>query len=132
MTDYRAFRVGPLPVDLINKILDTYLEPGDLWVSKAAHRHIAEDHPIDYPIIIPALGTLLASPQYIGIDTKHKNNFNLIRRHSLTEPKAILIAIGFEYTEYGTYNLRSAYRIKQSDIDNRRNKRLLQIVPLVP
>jgi len=128
MTQYKAFNVGPLPVELINKTLDMYLEPGDLWVSKAAHRHIVEKHPDDYRFIIPALSKLISNPQYIGLDTRHKGNFNLICRHSNDEPVRVLVAIGVERTKYGTYNLKSAYRIKQKDIDSRRNKRTLLIV----
>ena len=45
---FPARDLGPLPVDAINAVLGTELEPGNVRLSEAAHRHMAEDHPDDY------------------------------------------------------------------------------------
>ena len=47
---YPAIDLGPLPVDAINAILGTDMEPGNAWLSEMAHEHMALNHPNDYPI----------------------------------------------------------------------------------
>lgn len=117
---YKAFRVGPLPADPINRALALELEDGDVWVSSACHRHMAKDHSDDYPYIKANIIDLIREPTWVGQDPKHGRNFYLIRRIAVEEgAAAVLIAIGLEMTEYGTYSVRTAYRIKQEDIDNR-------------
>lgn len=97
-------------------------------MSKAAHKHIALDHPQDYPRIIHVLPKMLASPQYIGINTKRPDNFYIVNVIDQSDPQAALVAISLKKNKYGGYNVRSAYRIKRSDVDSRRQKRLLHIV----
>lgn len=62
----KAFRVGPLPAGLVNRALGTELEVADVWVSKACHAHIADDHPDDYPVIMANLIDILRYPTYAG------------------------------------------------------------------
>jgi hypothetical protein len=102
------------------------LVEGDVWVSKAAHKHIAEDHPDDYPLIWAALPRLLVSPDYVGEQHKKSDSFYLVTR--VPVDGGVLMAISLEMTEYGTYNLRSAYSIKQTTIDNRRDAGNLHII----
>ena len=118
----KAFRIGPLPADLINRFLSTELEVADVWVSKACHAHIAEDHPDDYPVIKANLIDALRSPTYAGQDARHGGAFYLVKR---VEPGVLdrdyaLVVISLEVSQHGTYNVRSAYTIKQSDVDSRR------------
>jgi hypothetical protein len=81
---------------------------------------MAEDHPDDYPYIKANIIDLIREPTWVGQDPKHGRNFYLIRRVAVEEgAAAVLIAIGLEMTEYGTYSVRTAYRIKQEDVDNR-------------
>jgi hypothetical protein len=124
VSGFRAFRIGALPVDLINDILGTELEHGDLFCSKAAHEHIAIDHAEDYDLIKANLIECVTNPTYVGQEPKHARNFNLVKR---VEGLAVLIAIGLErHEEHGTYNLRSAYCIKAETIELRRQKGYLQ------
>ena len=118
---YSAFRVGPLPTNKINQALGMDLLPGDVWVSKACHGHIARDHPEDYAVIIAAIFEIVAAPLYVGQDPKSSHNFYVVRRlpTGATGPFG-LVAIGFEPNEFGGYNVRSAYALSQEDVDNRR------------
>src|SRR5690348_3977020 len=77
---YPARDLGPLPVDLINAVLGTELEPGRVLLSAQAHKHMAEDHPTDYPACIAALSTAIAEPTFIGQAPGISRNFELIRR----------------------------------------------------
>lgn len=125
----KAFRVGPLPVDLINRALGTELEPADVWVSKACHGHIADDHPDDYPIIMANIIDILRSPSYAGQDAQNGEGFYLVKRvEAVADREFALVAIGLEITEHGTYNVKSAYIIKQIDVDSRRLKGALKVL----
>jgi len=117
----KAFRVGPLPADLINRALGTELDPADVWVSKACHAHIADDHPDDYHVIMGHLIDILRAPTYAGQDAKNGNGFYLVKRvEPVADREFALVAINLELSSHGTYNVKSAYTIKQQDVDSRR------------
>lgn len=118
----KAFRVGPLEVGPINRVLGTELVSADVWVSKACHGHIARDHPDAYPLIIANVVNIVREPTWAGQDPKHGNNFYLVRRIA-TGPdttEMALVAIGFALSPHGTYNVRTAYTISAEDVLNRR------------
>ena len=60
--NYPAIDLGILPVDLINNALGTELEPGRARLSRTAHRHMAEDHPADYPVCRAEIEATIATP----------------------------------------------------------------------
>lgn len=123
---YPAFVVGPLPVDKINQALGVDLAPGVVSVSSACHRHIAEDHPDDYPHIMEALASIVTGPLYIGQDPKHADNFYVVRPLPEGAPNPYgLVAIGFERNKEGGYRVKSAYTINQVTVDKRRAARCL-------
>ncbi|MEK6542690.1 MAG: hypothetical protein AABZ45_11305 [Pseudomonadota bacterium] len=122
MANFPAFHIGPLPVEIINRALGTELDSADVWVSKACHAHIALDHPEDYPVIKANIIDILRSPTYAGQDARGGNGFYLVKR---IEPgvgtrEFALVAIALEQNRHGSYNVKSAYLIKQSHIDSRR------------
>ena len=124
----KAFRVGPLPADLVNRALGTELEIADVWVSKACHAHIADGHPDDYPVIMANLIDILRSPTYAGQDAHNGNGFYLVKRIAVgsIDREFALVAIALELSQHGTYNVKSAYTIKQADVDSRRLKGVLK------
>lgn len=126
----KAFRVGPLPADLINKALGTELETADVWVSKACHGHIADDPPEDYQVVMANIIDILRSPTYAGQDAHNPRGFYLVRRIELPvrEREFALVAIALELSVHGTYNVKSAYTIKQQDVDSRRLKGALKVL----
>jgi phage-Barnase-EndoU-ColicinE5/D-RelE like nuclease3 len=118
---YKAFRIGPLDIAPINKAMKTELDPADVWVSKACHAHIANDHPNDYPIIMANFVEIIRSPTMVGQDPKHGENFYLVKRIPVgDQSNFILVAIGLTLSQHGTFNVRTAYRLSQADIDSRR------------
>lgn len=125
-TRYRAKRIGPLCVDIINTLLNTELEPAEVWLSNYAHRHLAEDHPDDYELCLGALSNAVISPTYVGQDPRHGKNFYLVHRVITDKVNFVLIAIGFERNDYGNYNIRSAYTLKPEEVETR--KRLGRLV----
>ncbi len=130
-SSYPALDLGPLPVDLINSVLGTELDPGHARLSSTAHRHIAEDHAAEYPVIIAALqADAIGAPTFIGQDPSHAGNFVLVKRIGLPDGRAVLVAIGLEMAPGGTYSVRSSYLIPQRTIDARRQAGRLKIPPL--
>jgi hypothetical protein len=117
---YPALDLGDLPVDVINATLGTDLAPGRVRLSAVAHRHIAEDHPDDYPVCRLALAQTIAEPTLIGQAPRHGRNFELIRRVQDAQGRAILVAIGLEPDDAGAYRVRSCYLISRSKIEARR------------
>ena len=118
---YPAFRIGPLNVAPINKAIDTELDPADVWVSKKCHEHIAVDHSHDYETIMANFIEIVRSPTFVGQDPKHGDNFYIVKRIPTEDGNDfILVAIGMTLSKRGTFNVKSAYRISQADIDTRR------------
>ena len=116
---YESRRLGPLCANRINKIIGTELDVADVWVSKAAHRHIAEDHPEDYEAFWENLPELISNPSYVGQRPSKDDSFYLVA--NIDKDGGALMAISLKMSPYGTYNLESAYRLKRKAIDNRRN-----------
>jgi len=128
MPSYPSRTLGPLPVDLINAALGTELEPGTVRLSPQAHRHMAEDHPADYPVCIAALAVTVAAPTFIGQSPGHSRNFEMVRRVARADGSAVLVAIGLDRDERGDYRVRSCYLIEAEKVESRRLKGHLKLV----
>ena len=128
-TRRKAFKVGPLPADAINKALGTELDAADVWVSKACHTHIAEDHPDDHGVIMANIVDILSTPTYAGQDPKNGSGFYLVKRIDPDHDDGhfALVAIALELSKHGTYNVKSAYTIKKDDVDSRRLKAAMKV-----
>lgn len=74
-----ALRLGTLDVELVNRTLQCELMPGELYLSRQAHWHIAKDHSEDYDACMAALQRVGRSPGLIGQAPNHANNFELRR-----------------------------------------------------
>jgi hypothetical protein len=116
-------------VDAINAALGTELACGEARLSASAHRHVAEDHPGDYPICLAAMREVIADPTFVGQDPKHADNFVLVKRIGLTDAKMVLVAVGLEPDAAGTYSVRTSYLIPQRTVDARRSAGRLIIPP---
>lgn len=131
-TDYPSRYLGSLPVDAINRVLGTELEPGNVWLSAQAHRHMAEDHPEDYPTCIATLELAISNPTFAGQAPKTRDNFEIVRRILKPEGYAVLVAIGLVIDKNGLYRVRSSYLIKSEKVDTRRQAGHLRPVMLAP
>jgi hypothetical protein len=117
---YSAIDFGPLPVDLINDALDTELEPGRARLSQMAHRHMAVDHPADYPVCIVELAATIATPTFVGQAPGHSRNFEMIRRIGRADGSVVLVAIGLEPDDHGDYRVRTCYLLESDKVNERR------------
>jgi hypothetical protein len=126
---YPAIDLGPLPIDLINAILGTELDPGIVRLSETAHRHIAEDHPADYALCFASLRIAISAPSFIGQAPKRTGNFEVLRRVNHPDGKVVLVAIGLETDAAGEYRVRSAYLVSAQTVDERRRAGRLKAPP---
>jgi hypothetical protein len=125
---YPALDLGPLPVELVNATIGTELDPGQVRLSPSAHRHMAEDHPTDYPVCITALAQAIGDPTFIGQAPGHARNFEMIRRIGRPDGRVVLVAISLEPNEAGDYRVRSCYLLEPEKVENRRQEGRLRIV----
>ena len=128
-TAYPALVFGDLPIEAINKALGTELEPGQVRLSRTAHRHIAEDHPDDYAYCLSALAEAVKTPTFVGQSPHHANNFEIIRRVPRADRKAVLVAVGLERDERGAYSVKSCYLVEPEKVDARRTNSTLKQIP---
>jgi hypothetical protein len=128
LKQYPAIHLGPLPVDAINAVLRTELEPGIARLSQTAHKHMAEDHPADYPICIAEIALTIATPTFIGQAPEHGRNFEMIRRIWHADGSVVLVAIGLEPDERGAYKVRTCYLLEAHKLEQRRRQGHLKLV----
>ncbi len=128
-TKFHAITLGRLAIDKVNQALGTELDPGDVWLSPGAHRHIAVDHPDDYPFIMAVIADVVAQPLYVGQDPKHGRNFYIVRPLPAGAPNPhALVSIGLARDEVGRYRVRTAYTISQDTVTARRSAKRLHVV----
>ena len=122
-SDCAALRLGPLNVPLINRTLGAELVPGELYLSKQAHWHIAQDHREDYAVCMLALRRIGQSPGLIGQAPRHADNFELVIRFRSQQAghEYVLVAVGLEVDKSGLYRVKSAYRVPERTITARRS-----------
>ena len=126
---YPAVDLGALPVDLVNAVLGTELEPGLVRLSERAHRHMAEDHPADYALCFASLRLAISAPSFIGQAPKRTGNFEMLRRVNHPDGKVVLVAIGLEMDAGGNYRVRSSYLVSTETVDERRRAGRLKAPP---
>jgi hypothetical protein len=125
---YPALDLGPLPVGLINDLMGTELESGHARLSRTAHRHMAIDHPADYPICIVELAAAIATPTFVGQAPEHGRNFEMIRRIGRPDGSVVLVAIGLEPDDHGAYHVRTCYLLEAHKVAERRRQGRLRLV----
>jgi hypothetical protein len=116
MTLYKPILYGLLPVEIIAPILKENLEAGPVRLSALAHEHIARDHQEDYEFCLRNMADAIDHPTYIGKAPWQIRNFELVKK---VEEENLLIAIGIEPNRFGSYNIRSAYRITFEQVRRR-------------
>lgn len=127
---YPRIKFGPFPHKMVEKTLNLELEPGGLYLSAQAHKHIAEDHPTDYPIVGINLDNCVNNPNYIGQSPRHQRNIEFVKRLPVRDKLydgteriityIALVAVSVERDQYGDYRIVSGYLIEEKDITTRR------------
>lgn len=114
---------------MINRTLGTALEPGRVYLSTQAHRHIATDHAGDYRLVMDTIEVAIREPTYLGQAPRQASNFELIKRVAVQEEDEsgkvlrryhVLIAVSLEPDDRGDYRVASGYCVKEQTIERRR------------
>lgn len=119
---------GAAPVDAINKTLDLELEEGDVKCSAPALNHATKRHPHDVPIILPHLSEIISNPLYMGDDLKNPGKIELVARISGRSGGALVALNIVKDEDDGYYHVCSMYLITQSELDVKRDKKVLKNV----
>jgi hypothetical protein len=130
MQPYPARSLGELPVDLINRLLGTELEPGVARLSSTAHRHIATDHAADYAACMKALPSVIQAPSFIGQAPRHGRNFEMVKRLAMEDGRAVLVAVGLAPDSCGAYRVVSCYALTAEEVERKRAAGTLK--PVLP
>ena len=118
---------GNVPKEKIYKTLEIDLEAGIVKFSAPAQKHAYGRHGEELKTIIPHLSEIISDPMYMGDDYKNPGKIELVRRIR-GENNAALIALKIEKADDGYYHVCSAYFISQSEVDKKKQKKILKIV----
>lgn len=118
--------LGPLPVDVINRTIETELAEGQVILSAAAQLHAQRYHPEDFPHILPHIGAIVTAPFYVGDDHRNPGKIELIGRIPGAGIVA-LVAVSIEQDGDGNYNVASFYQISEEKLQTRRSRGFLKI-----
>ncbi|WP_319413376.1 PBECR2 nuclease fold domain-containing protein [uncultured Cohaesibacter sp.] len=127
MAKEEVIEIGELPIDKINRALDTELDPGMLVLTPGSARHVKKSHPDEYDQCLPHLQKVISDPSYIGDDFRNKGKFELVRPVQGFDGQSILVAVVTEPDEKGNYRVASFYPVSQAKVDKRRQKGTLII-----
>ena len=112
--------LGPLPIDIIYRVLGLELEEGEVRFSAGAQIHAAKKHPEDYSRYLAFIGGVIASPLYLGDDVRNLGKIEFISR--IPKVGGLLVALEVKKDSAGKYNVVSIYSITHEKIEARRRK----------
>lgn len=127
-TENAPLDLGELPIDLIWNTLGIELEPGRVRLSEGVRIHIKRRHPDDYARCLPFIGSVVASPLYMGDDFKNPGKIEFVSRLPAAGGGGTLVAISLTISDDGWYELSTFYPVSKAKIENRRAKNHLKSV----
>lgn len=65
-------------------------------------------------------------PTFVGQAPGHGRNFEIVKRISRPDGKAVLVAIGLEPDGAGAYRVKSCYFVSKETVETRRGTRRLK------
>jgi hypothetical protein len=119
-------QLGPLPVQTINRTLETELDPGEAVLTAGVQTHASRRHPEEYARCLPHVAAVVTNPLYIGDDFKNPGSIELISRVPALG-SGLLVAVCVEKNGDGEYEVRSFYPVNDQKIRGRLSKGFLKI-----
>ena len=114
-----AFEFGPLPVDAINRALETEFDPGLVVMPVNAQRHAQKKHPEEFGVYFPHVAALIQHPLYVRDDFRNDGKIELVGRPQ-GAPQPLLVAIEVTPDQNGRYNVTSFYPVSERKVEERR------------
>lgn len=121
-----AKHIDGLPFATINTLLSLDLKHGNVHISDKAIQHIRERHPEDFSTCLAALENIIRTPECIGQEPHHRENFEVIGNIS---GLWVLVAICSIMDDYGDYPILSSYPIPNGTFQRRLRKGYIQRIP---
>jgi hypothetical protein len=118
--------LGPLPVDMINRLFGYELDPGEVILTRGAQLHASRRHPEDYSLCLPHVANVIVNPLYIGDDLRNHGKIELVGRVSVLG-LVILVAVNVAPDRAGRYHIESFYPISEKKVQKRREKGHLKV-----
>jgi hypothetical protein len=119
----RTLDFGPLPVEIVNRILAVSLPPGAVIFRAAEQDHAYEKHSEQYLRCLPFIRMVIAQPTYIGQSPHHLTGFELVK--VTDDGLHILVALTFATDGAGAYPIQSLYPIRRDTVMGRLRKKHL-------
>lgn len=113
--------LGPLPCEIINRVLGYELDEGEVVLSGGAQVHANRQHPEDYPLLQPHVASIVTAPLYVGDDLRNHGKIELVGRVRSIQA-VVLVAVNIEADANGNYQVMSFYKISEAKVENRRQK----------
>ena len=125
----KTTRIGLFPSALVNRVLGLETEPREVVLSGRADQHVREKHSEDHVLIRPVLQDIIEQPLYVG-QAPRDTKGNIVFVSRLSSPIGVgLVVVKVVLDKNGHYRIASFYRIKESDVENRRSKGYLRLAP---
>ncbi len=93
---------------------------GHVILTRTAHEHAAEKHPVDYPLCFPFLKEALHNPSFIGYSPRNFDNIQVVFDHEALIHGSMLVALSAEPDNRGKYRVRTFYRISAQSLRQKR------------
>ena len=115
---FRALDLGPLPAELVNRILQCALPPGTVHFSAANQDHAFGRHGDEFLACLPHVAAAIIAPHYIGQSPLHLDGFEMVREAPDISIH-ILVAMTMAFDDQGRYAVQSVYQIGRSTVQRR-------------
>src|SRR6266568_4094343 len=112
---FRALDLGPLPAELVNRILQCALPPGTVHFSAATQDHAFGRHGDEFLACLPHVAAAIIAPHYIGQSPHHLDGFEMIRE-APDVSSHVLVAMTMAFDDGGRYSVRSVYQISRNTV----------------
>ena len=119
----RTLDLGPLPIEIVNRILGVSLLPGAVIFRAAEQDHAFERHSEQYLRCLPFIRAAIANPTYVGQSPRHLTGFELVRETD--DSVYVLVALTLVTDEAGAYPVQSLYPVGRNTVMGRLRKRHL-------
>jgi hypothetical protein len=117
---YKSLNLGWLDTAIINQTLKRSMPCGHVILTRTAHKHAAEKHPVDYPFCLPFLKEAIQNPSFIGYSLRNFDNIQVVFHHDALKEGVMLVALSAEPDDRGKYRVRTFYRISVQALTEKR------------
>ena len=121
---FPALDLGPLPAELVGRMLHCELIAGVVHFSAANQDHAFARHGEEFRRCLPHVEATIIAPDYIGQSPHHPVEFEMVRAMA-GNSVFTLVAVTLGVDDVGRYSIQSVYPIGRGIVERRLRKRHL-------